>query len=111
MLAIRLGKKNTNPNATDIMAKKKTTGMDDLRAQFRALNLDQKSTFLAEAIFTTAGAALDEIGQRLSTFADEISQQWGGKEEEPPPSKPMDSKPKTKKKRTRTDPMEPPPLA
>ncbi len=39
---------------------------DSVREEFRKLSLDGKTSFLVEAIFSTAGSAINEIGSRLN---------------------------------------------
>jgi hypothetical protein len=39
---------------------------DSVREEFSKLSLDGKTSFLVEAIFSTAGSAINEIGSRLT---------------------------------------------
>ena len=39
---------------------------DSVREEFSKLDLDGKTSFLVEAIFSTAGSAINEIGGRLN---------------------------------------------
>ena len=39
---------------------------DPVREEFSKLDLDGKTSFLVEAIFSTAGSAINEIGTRLN---------------------------------------------
>lgn len=39
---------------------------DSIREEFSKLSLDGKTSFLVEAIFSTAGSAINEIGSRLN---------------------------------------------
>ena len=41
---------------------------DSVRDEFSKLSLDGKTAFLVEAIFSTAGSAINEIGTRLNNL-------------------------------------------
>jgi hypothetical protein len=53
---------------------------DDVRQNFRKLSLDEKTSFLVEAVFSTAYSAVNEIGERVSSLVDLLV---GGKSDEP----------------------------
>jgi len=47
---------------------------DSVRDEFRKLDLDAKTSFLVEAIFSTAGSAINEIGSRLNGLVGLVTQ-------------------------------------
>jgi hypothetical protein len=52
---------------------------DAVREEFSKLNLDGKAAFLVEAIFSTAGSAINEIGSRLNRLASLVSEPFDEK--------------------------------
>ena len=86
---------------------------DSVREEFRKLNLDGKTAFLVEAIFSTAGSAINEIGSRLNglvqlvsepfeaSAADEASES-DAESDAPPEESAADAEPAPKKRRTRS---------
>lgn len=46
---------------------------DSVREEFSKLSLDGKTSFLVEAIFSTAGSAINEIGSRLNSLVSLVS--------------------------------------
>lgn len=44
-----------------------------VREEFSKLNLDGKTSFLVEAVFSTAGAAINEIGERLTSLVELVT--------------------------------------
>ena len=54
---------------------------DSVRDEFSKLTLDGKTAFLVEAIFSTAGTAINEIGSRLSNLVDLVTDPFEADEE------------------------------
>ncbi len=48
-------------------------GTNSVREEFSKLNLDAKTSFLVEAVFSTAGTAIHEIGERLTSLVDLVT--------------------------------------
>jgi len=67
------------------MAKKEASSA--VREEFSKLSLDGKTSFLVEAVFSTAGTAIHEIGERISSLVELVtgSVQGAGSDE---PSEP-----------------------
>lgn len=57
---------------------------DSVREEFRKLSLDAKTAFLVEAIFSTAGSAINEIGSRLNDLVSLITDPFEGAREDSP---------------------------
>ncbi len=75
-----------------------------VREEFGKLSLDGKTAFLVEAVFSTAGTAIDEISSRLNGLVDLVTQPASDDEsaasetsekEEAPSGKKADSKKKS----------------
>lgn len=45
----------------------------NVREEFSKLSLDGKTSFLVEAVFSTAGTAIQEIGDRLGNLVDLVT--------------------------------------
>ncbi|HEY5564717.1 MAG TPA: hypothetical protein VIL33_03940 [Rhodothermia bacterium] len=45
----------------------------NVREEFSKLSLDAKTSFLVEAVFSTAGTAISEIGDRLSNLVELVT--------------------------------------
>jgi hypothetical protein len=50
---------------------------DSVREEFSKLSLDGKTSFLVEAIFSTAGSAINEIGSRLNGLVTLVTEPFG----------------------------------
>ena len=48
-------------------------GTSSVREEFSKLSLDGKTSFLVEAVFSTAGTAIHEIGERLTSLVDLVT--------------------------------------
>lgn len=48
-------------------------GTNSVREEFSKLSLDAKTSFLVEAVFSTAGTAIHEIGDRLTSLVDLVT--------------------------------------
>ena len=53
------------------MAKKEAS--QSVRDEFSKLSLDGKTSFLVEAVFSTAGSAIHEIGERVTSLVDLVA--------------------------------------
>jgi hypothetical protein len=54
---------------------------DPVREEFKKLSLDGKTAFLVEAIFSTAGSAINEIGTRLNSLVSLVTDPFEGSPE------------------------------
>jgi len=54
------------------MSEKEPTS--NVREEFSKLSLDAKTSFLVEAVFSTAGTAISEIGDRLSNLVELVTE-------------------------------------
>ena len=54
---------------------------DTVREEFKKLNLDGKTAFLVEAIFSTAGSAINEIGTRLNSLVSLVTDPFEASDE------------------------------
>lgn len=48
-------------------------GVSELKEAFDQLSLDDKAAFLMKAVFSTASAALDEIGERIEDLVNAVT--------------------------------------
>jgi len=55
---------------------------DSVREEFKKLSLDGKTAFLVEAIFSTAGSAINEIGGRLTSLVSLVTDPFEEQEAE-----------------------------
>ena len=55
---------------------------DSVREEFRKLSLDGKTAFLVEAIFSTAGSAINEIGGRLTSLVSLVTDPFEADEDD-----------------------------
>lgn len=51
----------------------KNEAASTVREEFSKLSLDGKTSFLVEAVFSTAGSAIHEIGERLNNLVELVT--------------------------------------
>ncbi len=68
--------------------------INSVRNEFSKLDLDGKTSFLVEAIFSTAGSAITEIGSRLNGLVALVTQAFEDTGSDPDAAAPAEAEPK-----------------
>jgi hypothetical protein len=63
------------------MTMAKNEASNAVRKEFSKLSLDGKTSFLVEAVFSTAGAAIHEIGERVTSLVELVTGAGSGSDE------------------------------